>query len=379
MTAIGAEAFFYGHWTSVTIPYTVATIGDEAFFECTSLTNIASVDNPDFTSIGDSAFASCSALASMPMPATLTNIGTSAFAQSGLTNVTIPGSVNKVGDFAFDSCGGLTNATISSGVTSIGVYAFDNCGALATVTIPSTVTNIEVPSFSQCGKLSAITVDPANPYYSSMNGSLFDKGQTALFRYVGSSAASFTIPESVTNLADYAFSMSTSLTNIGLPGNLALIGQSAFLDCINLTTVTLPASLWSVGSFAFQSCFKLTNVFFAGNAPASDTSIFMNDSYARSYYLAGTSGWGVTFAFHPLSTWNPQIRTNLVTFGVRTNRFGFTINGASNLQITVEACTNLNTATWSPLTNLTLTNGSTYFSDSTWTNYSGRFYRITSP
>jgi hypothetical protein len=65
--------------------------------------------------------------------------------------------------------------------------------------------------------------------------------------------------------------------------------------------------------------------------------------------------------------------------GVRTNRFGFTITGTSGMVIVVEACANLANPIWSPLRTNTLTGGSSYFSDSQWTNYPGRFYRLRSP
>ena len=77
--------------------------------------------------------------------------------------------------------------------------------------------------------------------------------------------------------------------------------------------------------------------------------------------------------------WNPQVQTSDASFGVRTNQFGFTITGTSNLVIVVEACTNLANPIWSPVATNTLTGGSSYFSDPQWTNYPARFYRLRSP
>ena len=95
------------------------------------------------------------------------------------------------------------------------------------------------------------------------------------------------------------------------------------------------------------------------------------------YYLAGTSGWGPTFGGCPTVLWNPQVQPG--SLGVGTNRFGFTITGASNLVIVVEASTNLANPAWSPLVMYTLTSGSAYFSDPQWTNYPARFYRLRWP
>jgi hypothetical protein len=95
--------------------------------------------------------------------------------------------------------------------------------------------------------------------------------------------------------------------------------------------------------------------------------------------LPGTTGWGSTFGGRPTVLWSPQVQTSGASFGVRTNRFGFTITGTSNLVIVVEACTNLVNPTWSPVATNTLTGGSSYFSDPRWTNNPARFYRLRSP
>jgi len=76
---------------------------------------------------------------------------------------------------------------------------------------------------------------------------------------------------------------------------------------------------------------------------------------------------------------NPRVKPSDASFGVRTNRFGFTITGASNLVIVVEASTNLANPAWIPVGTSTLTDGSSYFSDPQWTNQPARFYRLRSP
>jgi hypothetical protein len=127
-------------------------------------------------------------------------------------------------------------------------------------------------------------------------------------------------------------------------------------------TVVIPNTLNNlpvtrIGDWAFANCTCLTGVYFNGNAPSlGGSSVFSGDNNATVYYLPGTTGW------------NPQIQTSDASFGVRTNRFGFTIIGTSGLAIVVEACTNLANATWVSLQSCTLTNGSLYFSDPRWTN-----------
>jgi len=102
----------------------------------------------------------------------------------------------------------------------------------------------------------------------------------------------------------------------------------------------------------------------------------------QNYYLPGTIGWGSSFGGQPTALWyqpKPQVLNNSTTFGVHSNRFGFTISWATNVNVVVEACTNFVNSLWTPVFTNTLTNGTTSFSDPKWTNYPGRFYRLRSP
>ena len=100
---------------------------------------------------------------------------------------------------------------------------------------------------------------------------------------------------------------------------------------------------------------------------------------ATVYYLPGTTGWGPTSGGRPTALWKPQFQANDISFGVRTNRFGFNITWASGRIVVVEACTDLAQPLWFPLGTNTLTDGSSYSSDPQWVNYPARFYRLRSP
>jgi hypothetical protein len=137
----------------------------------------------------------------------------------------------------------------------------------------------------------------------------------------------------------------------------------------------------SLGEEAFYYCTSLTAVYFRGNAPSADSSVFYDDANATVYYLPRTTGWAnlTANAGRPTVLWNAQVQTGGASPGVRTNQFGFTITGANGLVIVVEACTNLANPAWSPLQTITLTGSPAYFSDPQWTNYPARFYRLTMP
>ena len=208
VTSIGDAAFYNcSGLTSVTIPNSVTSIGDFAFSGCSGLTSIdvasgnthySSIDGvlynyaqdtliqypgaktsvtipSSVTSIGDGAFYGCSGLTSVSIPNSVTSIGGSAFSNcSGLTSVSIGNSVTSIGDDAFSYCSGLTSVTIPNSVTSIGNWAFFYCSGLTSVSIGNSVTSIGVSAFYGCSSLTSIKclasiptpLSTTNPFYN---------------------------------------------------------------------------------------------------------------------------------------------------------------------------------------------------------------------
>ena len=313
--------------TSLTIPNSVTTIGISAFSGCTGLTsltipdsvteigrmavscgNLATIDvassNANYssadgvlfnkgqtrliqypvgkkstaysipagvTSIEFGAFAGCSGLTSLTIPNSVTNIGSSAFEGcTGLTSVTIPDSVTSIGSSAFAGCTGLTSITIPDSVTSIGGSAFYNCGSLTSVTIGNGVASISYNKvFISCDKLSQINVKPGNLLYSSVDGVLFSKDKTKLIKYPqGKAETSYTVPDGVTSIVEYAFR-----------------------DCNSLTSITIPDSVATMDDYAFDGCRRLTSVYISDIANWCSISFGGSDSSpleeGASLYLDG--------------------------------------------------------------------------------------------
>ena len=118
----------------------------------------------------------------------------------------------------------------------IGESAFSGT-ALKSVIIHAGVTDIGESAFSGCATLTEVVVDSTNPYYSSVDGVLFSKDQTVLIAYPGAKAAAqYTVPETVSIIADYAFSGS-ALERITIPVSVTAIGEGAFEDCTALVSV----------------------------------------------------------------------------------------------------------------------------------------------
>jgi hypothetical protein len=314
VASIGYGAFeeCYG-LTNVTIGNNVANIGNYAFEECDSLTaftvaalnsHYSSVDGvlfnqgqtlliqfpagntegdytmPDsVTDIGYYAFEECYGLTNVTMGNSVIYIGYGAFGYCyGLTTVVIPNSVNSIGSSAFEDCQSLTNVTIGNSVAIIGSGAFEDCSSLTTIVIPASVGLIEDYVFDQCSSLTAIMVDPANLYYCSLDGVLFNKSQTTLIQYPPGKAGSYIIPDSVTSLAYAAFNYCTNLTSLTIDNNVPSIGNYEFYGCSSLARVTIGNGVTNLGYDAFAYCTSLASVTIPGHVTSIGSQAFYDDS-----------------------------------------------------------------------------------------------------
>ena len=203
---------------SYVIPSSVASIGDRAFSDCDSLSEI--VIPSSVTSIGDRAFSYCHSLSEIVIPSSVTSIGDWAFSGcNSLSEIVIPSSVTSIGDCAFYSCDSLSEIVIPSSVTSIGNGAFAICRSLSEIVIPSSVISIGDCAFSRCLSLSEIV-----------------------------------IPSSVASIGDRAFSDCDSLSEIVIPSSVTSIGDRAFSYCHSLSEIVIPSSVTSIGDWAFYDC-----------------------------------------------------------------------------------------------------------------------------
>ena len=188
----------------------------------------------------------------------VTSIGSQAFYYcSNLTSITIPSGLTSIGEMAFFYCSALTSVTIPNSVISIGNFAFGSCTGLKSITIPSSVTSIENNVFQDCTGLTNITVDSSNPSFCSESGVLFNKDKTTLIYCPRGKTGSYTIPDGITVIKDYAFYYNSKLTSITIPSSVASIGSSAFRECFRLTNIIIPSSVTSIEDNVFWGCSNL--------------------------------------------------------------------------------------------------------------------------
>jgi len=267
---------YSGSAGTVVIPNTtnglpVTSIGDTAFFEATSLTNV--IIGTNIVSIGYQAF-SYSGLAAVTLPGSVTNLAFDAFFDcNSLLAITVNTNnpiYSSVAGVLFDESqttlieypeGKAGSYIVPDNVTNLGTDAFFDSTNLTSVSIPAGVVGIGDYAFYVCSGLTAITVNTNNPVYSSVAGVLFNENQTTLIQYpAGSAATAYAIPNSVTNIGNEAFNGSASLVSVTIGTNVTLIGDAAFEYCPVLASVTFPDRVAVIEGDAFAECSGLTNL-----------------------------------------------------------------------------------------------------------------------
>ncbi len=249
VTSIGEHAFAGSGLTSVTIPNSVTSICNGAFASCCSLISV--IISKSITTISEDTFFNCSSLKSVTIPNSVTAIGNSAFGDcSNLKSVTLPNSVTTIGAETFSGCSGLKSVIMRPSVTTIGDYAFVHCSSLKEITIPKSLTSIGHLPFLYCKSLTKIFVETGNQKFMSINGVVFSADKTKLVIYPCGKMGEYIIPNSVTEIGNYAFYYCKGLESVTIPNSVTSVGEYAFTSS-GLTSVNIPASVTSIGKSAF--------------------------------------------------------------------------------------------------------------------------------
>ena len=413
VTSIGDGAFSWcDSLTSVVIPDSVTSIGDSAFEDCSSLMSVDIPDSvisigymafrncdsltsveigASVTSIGWAAFLECESLTSVVIPDSVTSIGYYAFAGCGLTSVVIGDSVTSIGNYAFNACYKLvevinksSHITVTKGYSSngyVGYYALSvsNCdntyvskltkdngyiiytdgaekilvgysGTETALTLPSYVTEIYQYAFLWCESLTSITVSEDNENFKDIDGNLYTKDGKTLLQYaIGKKDSSFTVPNGVETIGDYAFYNCDSLTSVVIGDSVTSIGDGAFYECTSLTSITvsednanfkdidgnlytkdgktllqyaigkkdssftIPNGVETIGDRVFSDCSSLTSVVI-GDSVTSIGSYAFENCYSLTSIVIPNSVTSIgSYAFYYCSSLTSIIIPNSVT------------------------------------------------------------------
>lgn len=264
----------------------------------------------DIMEIGSYAFSGCSNLTTLTIPESVKIISSSAFSYSGLINITINPTLEKLNGGVFadainlenvyfngsllEWCGveltmaaanpmihaknfyllndsgsyeQLTELVFGSNFNYISSYQFYNFDCLTSIEIGENVNFIGENPFGGCDNLESITVVKDNLVFDSRNncnGIIRTESNSLIF--------------------------GTNITTI--PDTIIEIGRSAFYDCAKLTSITIPNSVLSIGFYAFYECTQLEEVYFNGTAEEwkAIKKIFDPLVYAKHIYILNDLG-----------------------------------------------------------------------------------------
>lgn len=318
LTSIGEEAFSSCTISSISLPNSLVTIGNGAF-RGNPITTLTIPNN--VTSIGDDAFLSCTSLMTINFGTSLVSIGSYAFGNCrSITTLTIPSNIRRIGSQAFWGCSSLsrvnyggtiaqwcgiffgdhlanpttlthalyinnqnvTSVSLPNTVDTIGQYCFYYDTCITSVTIPGSVKFIGKFAFMNTTHLANVNFTGTIDQWCDIN--FENKYSNPLFRthnlYMNNQlVTNLVIPNTVDTIRNHCFYTDTSITSITMPNSIKHIGDSAFYGCPKFTSLDLPDSLVTYGRCAFGSCTGLTSI----EIPATVT-------YAGPYGFAACTG-----------------------------------------------------------------------------------------
>ncbi len=345
---IGAYAFYCATaLKNAVIPDSVESIGNYAFAFCKGLTDITLGEN--VSAIGDFAFDGCEVLESITAYDNILKVGTeaihdtpyfknlmsakkpvylgkclisirpdvigtdlaiekgtkaiasSAFQNfSSIQNITIPDSVEYVGNRAFSYCSGVKTLTIGTGLKEVDEFGFESCGKAITLNYNGTISDWAKIEFGNH------TANPAHNTIGSwtsgkfyVNGSevmgdiVIEEGVEKIGNYTFynlKNITGVTLPDSLKTVGEYAFYACNGMTKLDLGSGVEVIDDNAFENCGRLSSVTIPDSVYEIAIYAFKGCSNLTEVRLGKGVEDIQSFAFNSCSKLADVYYAGSRG-----------------------------------------------------------------------------------------
>ena len=248
VTAIEHNAFEGNNAiTAVTIPSSVSTIGYSAFNSCKNLRRV--MDASRVTEMQGFEYTDCTNLTSVTLSGTLQKIGYRSFAGSALAHLVLPASMREIGSSAFEDCHQLRNVQFNTGLQNIKDHAFKNSG-LVSLEFSNDLKEIGEWAFEGCASLKAVQ-----------------------------------IPPSVTSLGMGAFYYCTALESVVIPTTLTNFNDRTFNGCRNLSAVYyLGSSCPSLGQYTFADVSGTFGFYVKPSAlPALQGIAFISDKVKDSF------------------------------------------------------------------------------------------------
>lgn len=275
---IGESAFMDSHIESIKLPEGLSVIKGSAFEGCT----IHSIEIPNsVTEVGELAFRGCLELEHIRLSDKLSVLPQQLFSSCpNLKDIDVPPSVKSIYYSAVAWSYGLEHLHLHDGLEEIvDEGPMLGCGGhLQEVCFPKTLKKVPGGVFNYCPQIKTYQLDPANPYYSILDGALCSKDGKTLFSVPDPNRTSYVIPEGVEVIAERVFAFLPKLYEVILPSTLKAIGERAFQDCDSLRRIQIPASVAKVHIDALWAG-KLKTIVMESSVPPEMTGQVKDDDW----------------------------------------------------------------------------------------------------
>lgn len=170
----------------------------------------------------------------------LTEVSNNAFKNTGLTAITMPEGITRIGNSAFQGTA-ISKWNTLPGLKEIGDSAFAYNTGFTALTISANIIKLGTGAFKGCPKLTSIGVQTNNPYYSAVNGILYNKDGTTIMQFPAAKTVNgdFVIGSEVTTIGEDAFLFAKNLKSVTIPVTVTSIKKNAFRGCTALDSVTV--------------------------------------------------------------------------------------------------------------------------------------------
>ncbi len=296
-------------------------IANEAFKDCTSITEIILSDN--ITVMGDKAFSGCTAAEKLVLPNGLKIISSHAFSGcEKLKSVTFPQSVVSSEYNAFEDCNNITEVhitdltawiktefSVSSNPASIATRLYLNGKPVTEVTVPSGITKIGDYAFYCLKDITSVrlsdSVKKIGDYsFAGITGNIFlylgnglEEIESYAF-YGDTGLRTAVLPQSLKSIGERAFMYCESIESIEFPQKLEFIGPQAFSTCTSLASIVIPDSVTKIDEGAFDACSSLKSITLGTGITSISYAAFSGCSSLESVVFKGkiTSIGALAFA-----------------------------------------------------------------------------------